>query len=140
MKKRVKLGLVGLGRLGFKHAENIVNKIPNAVLTSVCTRTEDKLLKIRNQLDIEYIYTDFDEMLYSNDLDAVVISSSSEVHCSQIEKALSAGLHVFSEKPLGINEKEVRHIEKVVNIYPEKFFMLGFMRRFDKSYARAKNL
>jgi len=71
-------------------------------------------------------------------LDAIFIASSSGEHCRQIEVALDAGFHVFSEKPLGLTLEECILAEKAVERHADKVFMLGFMRRYDSSYAYAK--
>ena len=134
----VKFGIVGLGRLGRSHAENIAFKIPNAQLLAVCSVVESEVKEVQQSWGIKYGYTDYDEMLKNKELDAIFIASPSGYHCEQIEKALDAGFHVFSEKPLGLYlEDAIRAIE-VVNSHKDKTFMLGFMRRYDKSYVYAK--
>ncbi|AVP55360.1 myo-inositol 2-dehydrogenase [Clostridium tetani] len=136
---KIKVGIVGLGRLGRKHAENIALRISNAELTAVCSVIKDEVDEAYKKLNVKYGYTDFDEMIKNKELDAIFISSPSGFHCSQIEKALKAGFHVFSEKPLGLYLEETKKLAKVVNEYRDKqIFMLGFMRRYDKSYLYAK--
>ncbi|BDR74688.1 Gfo/Idh/MocA family protein [Clostridium tetani] len=136
---KIKVGIVGLGRLGRKHAENIALRIFNAELTAVCSVIKDEVDEAYKKLNVKYGYTDFDEMIKNKELDAIFISSPSGFHCSQIEKALKAGFHVFSEKPLGLYLEETKKLAKVVNGYKDKqIFMLGFMRRYDKSYLYAK--
>ena len=56
----------------------------------------------------------------------------------EIEAALDAGKHVFSEKPLGVTMEQCLQAEAAVARHPELVCMLGFMRRYDKSYAYAK--
>ena len=136
--KKLKFGIVGLGRLGKKHAENIAFRIPNAELTAVCSIIGKEVTEAQREWGIEYGYTDFNEMLKNRELNAIFISSPSGEHCKQIEAALDAGFHVFSEKPLGITIEECLSAEKAVERHPEKVFMLGFMRRYDSSYLYAK--
>ncbi|MCG8499479.1 MAG: inositol 2-dehydrogenase [Firmicutes bacterium] len=136
--EKIKLGIVGLGRLGRKHAENIAFRIPNAELTAVCSIIEAEVEDAVNAWGIPYGYTDFNEMLKNDALDGIAIASSSTEHCKQIEAALDAGFHVFSEKPLGVNLEECKIAEKAVERHPDKVFFLGFMRRYDESYAYAK--
>lgn len=136
--KKVKMGIVGLGRLGRKHAENIAFRIPNAELKAVCSIVKDEVDDVVKSWGIEYGYTDFNEMLKNKELDAIAIASSSTEHCRQIEAALDAGFHVFSEKPLGVNVEECKIAEKAVERNSDKVFLLGFMRRYDDSYAYAK--
>ena len=134
----IRIGITGLGRLGFKHAKNIVCKIKNAELVSVCSINENELSKAKNELDIEKCYTDYQKMISQSDLDAVAIISSSDLHCEHAIIALDNELHVFCEKPLGISESQCLEVERAVRKNPDLVFMLGFMRRYDPSYAFAK--
>lgn len=136
--KKVKVGIVGLGRLGRKHAENIAFRVPNAELKAVCSIIKEEVDDVQKSWGIENGYTNYNEMLKNKELDAVFIASSSGEHCNQIESALEAGFHVFSEKPLGVSLEECLKAEKAVEKYSDKVFMLGFMRRYDKSYSYAK--
>lgn len=136
--KKIKVGIAGLGRLGKVHAENLAFKIPNAELTAACSIMPAELDYAKEVLGVEDVYSDYREMLAKADIDAVAIVTTSGEHCWQIEAALEAGKHVFSDKPLGVNVEECRIAEKAVERHPELAFFLGFMRRFDPSYAYAK--
>lgn len=136
--KKIKVGIAGLGRLGKVHAENLAFKIPNAELTAACSIMPAELDYAKEVLGVEDVYSDYREMLAKADIDAVAIVTTSGEHCWQIEAALDAGKHVFSDKPLGVNVEECRIAEKAVERHPELAFFLGFMRRFDPSYAYAK--
>ena len=136
--KKVKIGIAGLGRLGKVHAQNIAYKIPNAELTAACSIVPAELEYAQKELGISAVYSDYKEMLAKADIDAVAIVTTSSEHCWQIEAALDAGKHVFSEKPLGTDLEQCRKAEAAVERHPDLTFMLGFMRRYDKSYAYAK--
>lgn len=137
--KKIRTGIVGLGRLGRQHAENAAYRIPYMELVAVCSVIPEEVASFQKTWSVPEGYTDFDEMIQKSDLDAVIIASPSGYHCQQIETALKAGLHVFCEKPLGISLEECYQAEKAVNEHPDKVFMLGFMRRFDPSYLYAKS-
>ncbi|WP_199883955.1 Gfo/Idh/MocA family protein [Anaerosinus massiliensis] len=138
MMNKIKIGIAGLGRLGKEHAKNLAFKIPNATLTAACSIVPAELDYAKKELGVEKVYTDFREMLRDADIEAVAIVTTSDQHCWQIEAALDAGKHVFSDKPLGITVAECKMAEKAVERHPELTFFLGFMRRFDPSYAYAK--
>lgn len=138
--EKIKVGIVGLGRLGYSHAENLAYHIPNCELTAVCTRTEETVKRTQEKLNVPYGYTEYNEMLDNKELDAVFIASPSNLHSNQVIKALQAGFHVFTEKPLGLTVKETEKVAKVVEEHPNQIFMLGFMRRYDESYMEAKKL
>lgn len=136
--KKLRIGIAGLGRLGKVHANNIANKIPNCELVAACSIMPAELEYAQKELGVEKVYADYHEMVKDPDIDAVVIVTTSSEHCWQIEAALDAGKHVFSEKPLGVNVEQCKQAEAAVERHPDLTFMLGFMRRYDKSYAYAK--
>lgn len=136
--KKVKIGIAGLGRLGKVHAGNLAFKIPNAELTAACSIMPAELDYAREELGITDVYLDYREMLAKADINAVAIITTSGEHCWQIEAALDAGKHVFSDKPLGVTVEECKAAEKAVERHEELVFFLGFMRRYDPSYAYAK--
>ena len=134
----VKVGIVGLGRLGFVHAKNLARKIDGVELVAVCAAHAKDPAWVKTELGTDRIYTDYKQMIDAEDLDAVAIVSPSPDHCWMIEYALEKGLHVFTEKPLGVSLEECKRAEKAVEAHPDKIFFLGFMRRYDPSYADAK--
>lgn len=136
--KKLRIGSVGLGRLGEQHAENIATKIINAELYALCDLNTEKLNSVSDRLGVAHRFNKFEDMLKLEELDAIVLSSPSGLHTDQISKALAAGKHVFSEKPLGVTVEECKEAEKAVEKYSDKVFMLGFMRRFDQSYMYAR--
>lgn len=135
--KKVKVGIAGLGRLGKEHAKNLAFKIANAELTAACSIVPAELEFAKNELGVKDVYSDYNEMLEKADIDAVAIVTTSSEHCWQIAAALDAGKHVFSDKPLGVTVEECKMAEAAVERHPDKIFFLGFMRRFDPSYAYA---
>lgn len=136
--KKIKIGSVGLGRLGYEHASNIATKIPQCELAAICDVDAGRVAQVADELGVEYRYADFTEMCKNPEIDAIVIVSPSSLHPEQIRIALENGKHVFSEKPLGTDVAQCLLAEKAVEAYPDQVFMLGFMRRFDPSYLDAK--
>lgn len=139
MPHQVKLAAVGLGRLGWYHAETLAFRIPNAQLTAVCSISQDELQRAKYTFPSISTHHYFAELL-TTDIDGVVLSTPSNLHCQQIEQALEQGLHVFCEKPLGTNLAECERMKAIVEKYPKQVFMLGFMRRYDPSYQYAYQL
>ena len=136
--KEVKVGIVGLGRLGSVHAENLAFKIPGCKLVAACSLVEKELEWAKDYLKVDFVTTDYKKMVDEADIEAVVIVSSSPEHCWMIEYALDAGKHVFCDKLLGCSLEECKRAEAAVERHPDKLFFLGFMRRYDPSYAHAK--
>ncbi len=136
----IRIGAVGLGRLGHRHAWNLRFAIPGVELAALCDADAEKLHAVARDWGVARTYTDFAAMIDGGGLDAVAIVSPSHLHTAQIAAALERGLHVFSEKPLGTTVEECRIAEAAVEKHPDRVFMLGFMRRYDPSYAYAKKM
>ena len=85
----------------------------------------------------DYATADQVEAINHSSVDAVVISTPTDTHARLIELASKAGKAVFSEKPIALDLKET---QRVVQIVKERKVpvQLGFMRRFDPGYAKAK--
>ena len=116
--KKIKTGIVGLGRLGKHYAENIAFRIRNAELVAACSLVPSELEWAEKEIGVKHLYTDYDEMLQLEGLDAVFIISSTDKHTEQLVKALEAGLHVFSEKPLAIRVEDCLKVEALLPTYP----------------------
>lgn len=138
MTNKIRFGTVGLGRLGKVHAENIAFNVRNAELVAACSVVDAETAYAKEKLGVKYTYASYEEMLKNKELDAIFICSPSDLHCQQIQQALEAGFHVFSEKPMGTTIDEVHKAAAVVEQHKDKTFMLGFMRRYDETYMYAK--
>ncbi len=79
-------------------------------------------------------------MIDNESLDAIFIVAPTGFHPEMTEYALNAGLHVFCEKPLGLDMSEVHKMIINVKSHPNQIFQSGFMRRFDSSYRYAKSI
>ncbi|MGM0122779.1 myo-inositol 2-dehydrogenase/D-chiro-inositol 1-dehydrogenase [Enterococcus sp. AZ194] len=136
----IKVGIVGLGRLGKVHGENLAYNIPNCELYAACSPVEEELKFAKEKLGVTNVYTEYSEMVEDKDIQAIFIVSPSGLHCEQIRIAMEHGKHVFSEKPIGLDITEIERTVAVIYSYPKQVFMLGFMRRYDESYQYAKTM
>jgi myo-inositol 2-dehydrogenase/D-chiro-inositol 1-dehydrogenase len=135
MSSEIRLAIIGLGRLGMEYLRIVNTKCKNAQIVSACSLVAAELADAKKMGVV--CYEKYEEMLEQGKFDAVLILSSSDLHPQHIIKALEAGYHVFSEKPLGTNLEDCLKAEAVHRRYPEKIAMVGFVRRFDASYLNA---
>src|SRR5512132_2583930 len=134
---RLRAGIVGLGRMGRRHAENLARRVPNAELVAACDPSADELAWAERQLGVAHRYTDYAAMLAQADLEAVFIVTPTTLHAQQIVDALRARKHVFSEKPLSLDIAECQRVEAEAALQPDLKVMIGFVRRFDTSFRHA---
>ena len=133
----LKVGIAGLGRLGKRHAEQLAFRTRGVRLVSACSPVSPELAWAREQLGVATLHEDFDAFVRDPQLDAVVLVTPTSLHADQTIAALEAGRHVFVEKPLALNVEDCERVEAVARRHPELVAMVGFVRRFDPSYARA---
>ena len=101
---RLRVGIAGLGRMGRRHAENLARRVPQAELVAACDPSPDERAWAERHLDVARCYSEYSEMLAQPDLEAVFLVTPTTLHAQQIVDALRARKHVFSEKPLSLDE------------------------------------
>ena len=136
--KKLKVGVIGVGRLGYEHACNIANRVPGMELVAICDGNAPRAKEVADELNVEKIYSDPATMCADPEVEAVAIFTNTASHVDMIRIAMEAGKHVFCEKPLAENVEKCLAAEEIIKAHPNQVFMLGFMRRFDKSYRIAK--
>jgi myo-inositol 2-dehydrogenase / D-chiro-inositol 1-dehydrogenase len=129
---RCRIGIIGAGRIGKLHAENIKYHLPQYDLQAIADPYLDKVWA--NKLSIAGQYAHFEEIVAHPDLDAVLIASPSNLHVAQVQAASDAGKAIFCEKPFGLHEEEIVATLKIVQAN-NTLLQLGFNRRFDPSFA-----
>lgn len=136
--KKLKIGIIGVGRLGYEHACNIASRVPAAELVAICDGNLDRAKEVAAELGVPAVYSDPKEMCANPEVEAVAIITNTASHVDMIRIAMDAGKHVFCEKPLAENVEKCLEAEKIIAAHPDLTFMLGFMRRYDYSYRLAK--
>jgi len=96
----LRVAVVGVGRMGLTHAENIVHRTRGAQLVAVTTSSAERAEAVRRCCGAVSVYDNLDRLIESKSLDAVIISSSTSAHVENVERCAAAGLHILCEKPL----------------------------------------
>jgi myo-inositol 2-dehydrogenase/D-chiro-inositol 1-dehydrogenase len=136
-KPNVRIGIVGLGRLGRRHLRNLVEGVAHAQVVAACSPLEEELSWARQTFGIESLYLEYGALLAHRDLDAVFLVTPTSLHPTQIIDGLRAGKHVFCEKPLSLDLAECFRVEEEAAKHTQLRVMIGFVRRFDPSYLDA---
>ncbi|MGX8714941.1 MAG: Gfo/Idh/MocA family oxidoreductase [Lachnospiraceae bacterium] len=136
--KKLKMGVIGVGRLGYAHACNIASRVPGMELTAICDFNVEHAQEVADELGVTKVYKDPAQMCADPDVEAVAIFTNTASHVEMIRIAMDAGKHVFCEKPLAETVEKCKEAEAIIEAHPDLIFMLGFMRRFDYSYQVAK--
>jgi len=134
----VRIGVVGLGRLGRHHAYNLINGVEKAEVVAACSIVPEELEHASSELGVQAVFDDYGSMLKQVEMDAVFLATSTTVHAEQIIEGLEAGHHVFCEKPLALTVEECERVLETANRHADRMVAIGFVRRYDPSYAYAK--
>lgn len=138
MSDQVRIGIVGLGRLGRRHAENLALRVHGAKLVAAASPVPEERAWAEKTLAGVTTYTGLPELLAHPGLDAVWLVTPTSLHAEQVITALEAGKHVFCEKPLALEPADCDRVIACAAARPSQLVMIGFMRRFDAAYAEAK--
>lgn len=99
---KLKVAVADLGRMGKRHAMHLLARTPRAELIAAFTPEPEELAWGRTNLEPFglQLFTDYDEMLKVDGLQAVCIATVTTVHAEEAIKAIEKDLHVLCEKPL----------------------------------------
>lgn len=107
---KANIAVAGLGRMGKRHVRTMLNRVSQANVVAVCSTEPSELSWAREEYKgygIE-VYDDYESMINHPGLQAVWVSTSTNVHASQTLEAIAKGLNVLCEKPLSTDMEEVR--------------------------------
>ena len=136
--ERVGIGVIGVGRLGSVHVENLMRLTAKSKIIAICDLIEDRA-KYFADLSGAIPYLNHEKMLENKDIDAVLVVSPTHLHSQMVKDCVAAGKHIFCEKPIAETlEKAMDVVECVIKTKLK--FQVGYMRRFDPAYAGAKKL
>ena len=130
--KNLTFGIIGGGRIGKLHADNLLNRVEGARLKAITDPFLDEdWVASRN---IPLTGKDHRIMLEDPEIDAILIGSPSTEHAPQLIECAQAGKHIFCEKPIALNPEIIRNALAEVDKSGVKL-QVGFNRRFDPNFS-----
>jgi inositol 2-dehydrogenase len=133
----LKVGLIGLGRLGRVYAQDLGRRIPETRLVAVADVDPAAVAEVTRDLGIPAGTTDPRALLDDQNVEAVVIASPTKTHKDLVCAAAERGKTTFCEKPPALSLAETAAMKEAVE-RSKIFFQMGLMRRFDPGYAAAR--
>jgi predicted dehydrogenase len=107
MKDGVRIAVVGAGAIAQLTHIPLLAKMRGASLVALCDNDAAKAGALADRFGVPDIFTDFEELLDSDELDAVVIATPNHLHEPHVLSALRKGLHVLCERPLSLTARGV---------------------------------
>ena len=137
----VRFGIIGVGNMGSTHSKYLFDgEIEGAVLGAICDINEKKREWAREKFGDELpIFEDYKELLASGTCDVVLIATPHYLHPVIAIDAFNAGLHVISEKPVGVYTKAVKEMMEVAKNSGKEFGVM-FNQRTNPVYRKMREI
>jgi inositol 2-dehydrogenase len=135
--RKLGIGVLGVGEMGKRHAENLRRLVPEAQLVAVADIDDARAKVVAAELEIEHSYSNLEAMLERKDIQAVLIATPDKFHAAAVEVAARAGKDILCEKPLGLSLQSAHAALQAVADAGVRL-QVGFMRRYDPAYLAAK--
>ena len=130
--KPVTFGIIGAGRIGKLHADNLLNRVDGARLKAITDPFLDEDWAASRNIPLTG--KDHRILLDDQEIDAILIGSPSAEHAPQMVECAEAGKHIFCEKPIALDPEIIRNALAEVDKSGVKL-QVGFNRRFDPNFA-----
>jgi myo-inositol 2-dehydrogenase/D-chiro-inositol 1-dehydrogenase len=134
---KIRVGVIGTGRIGKLHIEHLAQDIPEADLVALCSLDRPSMDSFAKQFNVAQTTEDYTELLADPEIDAVLVTSATNTHVEISQAAAKAGKHIFCEKPIALDLKQIDDTLAIVEKAGVKF-QVGFHRRFDTSFMRVR--
>jgi len=133
MGKKLKIGVIGAGRIGKLHVNNLVNRVPDAEVVAVSDVYLEGAKKLAESCGIPKVYNDYKELLADPEVEAVFVCSSTDTHSEISLAAAKAKKNIFCEKPIDHDIAKIKAVLDEVKKAGVKY-QVGFNRRFDRNF------
>ena len=110
--REVRLGLIGVGAVPQTAHLPILAKMKGASLVALCDNDGPKARAIAERFGVPDVFTDIDDLLELEQLDAVIIATPNHLHEPHVLSALRKGAHVLCGRPLALS---VRGVERILS-------------------------
>ena len=138
----IRLAIIGAGLMGADHARIFAEELPGVALQVICDAAPDRARAVADANGAAHTATDPEGTIGRTDVDAVVIASPDFTHAPLSRRCIAAGKPVLCEKPLSQSSADCLVVmadeQKRGKAAGRRFVQVGFMRRFDRSYAEMK--
>ena len=137
MSERVRIGLLGCGRIGSMHADLVARRVPGTALAAVYDVAADMAISVAETFGARRA-SSATELIEADDVDAVAICSSTDTHMDLLVEVAAAGKPAFVEKPLSLDLAEV---DRGIGAATEAGIavQVGFNRRFDAAHRHVRD-
>ncbi len=136
----LRIGIIGAGIMGADHARIFAEEVPGTTLQVICDADQKRAKAAADETGAMSVTNDPSAVINDASVDAVVIAAPDQFHAPLTLACIAAGKPVLCEKPLSQEGKECLAVLAAEEKSGRHLVQIGFMRRFDPSYAEIKAL
>ncbi|MBN2482350.1 MAG: bi-domain-containing oxidoreductase [Bacteroidales bacterium] len=132
-KNLINVGIIGVGNFAQSvHLPNLKKLNDKFFIYALASQSGVKARNVGNFYNAQYVTTSYDDIILDENIDLVMICTRHGNHASLVLKALHAGKHVFTEKPLATSLDNLNLLQDYFATHSENvpLLMVGFNRRF----------
>jgi predicted dehydrogenase/threonine dehydrogenase-like Zn-dependent dehydrogenase len=129
-KSEVRLGVIGAGNFAEATLLPSIQRAGGMELLGIASEGGLRAQHAARNHGFSYATSSIDELLGDGRINTVAILTRHDSHAALVERALKAGKHVFVEKPLAVNEQELKRVQRAMGQASTQILVVGFNRRF----------
>jgi myo-inositol 2-dehydrogenase / D-chiro-inositol 1-dehydrogenase len=138
VQKIIRVGVIGTGGMGGRHARNLALRTPGAQVVAVMDVDEHRAGEVAEICGGARIFTDGAALIGDSEVEAVVIASPDSTHAPLALAAIEAGKPALLEKPLASNLGDAERVLRAELATGRQFLQIGFMREYDPAHREVK--
>lgn len=135
---KVRFGLIGFGAWG-KHHANAIAECENAELVAIAANSPSSVEAAQDAYPDAKVYARYQDLLESEELDAVDVVVPSHLHFEIATAVLESGRHLLLEKPMAVSLEECDKLIETART-ADKLFAVGHELRLSSMWGLAKEM
>ncbi len=136
--RKLQFGIIGAGRIGRVHAENLSFRLPNTNVRAIADTDSKAAQSLAERCNIPIVAESAEQIMADPAIDAIVICSPTGTHADLMVKSAQAGKHIFCEKPISLHLENIDRALEAVEASGVRL-QIGFNRRFDSNFKRVRD-
>ncbi len=133
----LRVGVIGTGAMGASHVSMLAAWVPNVVVSVVSDVDERRATAVATEVGADFV-PDAAQLIASDAVDAVVVSSPDPTHEELVLACLAARKPVLCEKPLALDGAGSQRVVDAEAVLGRRFVQVGFMRRYDPAFEQLR--
>ena len=138
--QKLRWGILSTAKIAREWLIPALQESSNNEVVAIASRDSERAKKTAEEHNIPKFFGSYDELLQSDDIDAIYNPLPNHLHVPLTQRAIEAGKHVLCEKPLGLDQLEVEKLIQFSEQNPKCVVMEAFMYRFHPQWKKVLEL